>query len=143
MAIKKVDQTPMTLPGKRISYREQIRRDINEAIEKRIDKFEFDGDYNYKYLASYAREEAEWIFVQKIYRPAAKRVAETLQREFNIRGVYPVGERRYKGRYIRIKNLKGADRDHVYAEIDFSQEEDFYNDLLTDTRNQYKQYKKI
>lgn len=33
MAIKKVDQTPMTLPGKRISYREQIRRDINEAIE--------------------------------------------------------------------------------------------------------------
>lgn len=139
MAIKKVEQVPMTLQEQRQSYRDMIRQDINEAIEKRIDKFEFDGDYNYKYLASYAREEAEWIFRRKIYRPAAKRVAETLQAEFGRERVFAESEWRYRGRYIRIKSLKGEDRQHVYAEIDFSQEEGFYNDLLADTRAKYKE----
>jgi len=142
MAIKKVEQVPMTLQEQRQSYRDMIRQDINEAIEKRIDKFEFDGDYNYKYLASYAREEAEWIFRRKIYRPAAKRVTETLQAEFGRERVFApilIGEWRYRGRYIRIKSLKGEDRQHVYAEIDFSQEEGFYHDLLADTRAKYKE----
>lgn len=144
MAIKKIDQVPMTLQEQRASYREQIRRDINEAIEKKIDKFEFDGDYNYKYLANYAREEAEWIFRRKIYRPAEKRVRETLEKEWadengNSRRIFPESEWKYRGRYIRIKSLKGEDRQHVYAEIDFSQEEKFYDELLADTRAKYKE----
>lgn len=139
MAIKKVDQVPMTLQEQRQSYRDMIRKDLEDAIEQRIDKFEFDGDYNYKYLANYAREEAEWVFRRKIYRPAAKRVAETLQKEFGRERVFAESEWRYRGRYIRIKSLKGEDKQHVYAEIDFSQEEQFYNDLLTDTRAMYKE----
>jgi len=62
-----------------------------------------------------------------------------LQAEFARERVFAEREWRYRGRYIRIKSRKGEDRQHVYAEIDFSQEEGFYNNLLADTRAKYKE----
>lgn len=59
--IKPVEEIPMSLAKKRESYRDQIRKDIREALDKGISKFEFVGDYKYKYLAQYAREEADRI----------------------------------------------------------------------------------
>lgn len=59
--IRPVDEIPKNIQEKRKSYREQIRNDIREAIDKGIGKFEFVGDYKYKYLAQYAREEADKI----------------------------------------------------------------------------------
>lgn len=60
--IKPVDEIPQSLASKRKSYREQIRNDIQEALDKGIRKFEFVGDFNFKYLHQYAREEADRIW---------------------------------------------------------------------------------
>lgn len=60
--IKPIDEIPMNTAQKRESYRDRIRDDITEAMEKGIGKFEFVGDYNFKYLANYTREEADRMF---------------------------------------------------------------------------------
>ena len=59
--IKPIEKLPRTLSQKRESCRARIRNDIRQAIDGRTAKFEFVGDYNYKYLARYAREEASNI----------------------------------------------------------------------------------
>lgn len=59
--IKPIDEIPKNTVEKRKSYRQMIRNDIMEAIEKGIQKFEFVGDYNYKYLEQYAKEEANRV----------------------------------------------------------------------------------
>ena len=64
--IKPIDEIPQSMAEKRKSYREMIRQDITEAWGKGIRRFEFDGDYNYKYLAQYAREEIEDILRKKV-----------------------------------------------------------------------------
>ena len=56
--IRPIDVIPENVIEKRKSYRENIRRDIREAIDRGIRQFEFVGDYNYKYLHQYASEEA-------------------------------------------------------------------------------------
>lgn len=64
--IKPIDEIPQSIVEKRKNYREMIRQDITEAWEKGVRRFEFDGDYNYKYLAQYAREEIENILRKKV-----------------------------------------------------------------------------
>ena len=59
--IKPIEKLPETLSQRRDSYRARMRADIQQAIDSRTAKFEFVGDYNYKYLARYAREEASNI----------------------------------------------------------------------------------
>lgn len=66
--IKPIDEIPMNAQQSRKSYRDEIRNDIREAMEKGIDKFEFVGDYNYKYLHQYAREEADKIKRELFYK---------------------------------------------------------------------------
>lgn len=60
--IKPIEEIPQNTAQQRESYRDKIRCDITGAIEKGIGKFEFVGDYNFKYLANYAREEADRMF---------------------------------------------------------------------------------
>ena len=60
--IKPVDETPRSLAKKREVFREQIRKDIQEALDKGISMFEFVGDYNFGYLYTYARDEADRIW---------------------------------------------------------------------------------
>lgn len=59
--IKPIDEIPKNTVEQRKGYRQMIRNDIKEAIEKGIQKFEFVGDYNYKYLEQYAKEEANKV----------------------------------------------------------------------------------
>ena len=66
--IKPIDEIPQSVKQTRNGYRERIRADIQEALDKGIAKFEFVGDYNYKYLAQYAREEAERIVRNLTYK---------------------------------------------------------------------------
>ena len=141
MPIKLVDEIPQTLAEKRQSYRDRIRQDICYAITNRISMFEFDGDYNYKYLANYAREEAGHIFSSRIYRDASRQVRKTLAKKLKREHVFPESEFRYKNRYIRIREKKGEDRIHVYGQIDFDFGENFYEILLADTERKYKEIK--
>jgi len=139
MPIKLVDEIPLTVAEQREAYRERIRQDICYAITNRISMFEFDGDYNYKYLANYAREEASHIFSRRIYRDASIQVRKTLAEKLQREHVFPESESKYKNRYIRIREKKGEDRVHVYGQIDFDFGENFYDILLADTERKYKE----
>jgi len=57
--IKPVDTIPESPTQAGKTNRQKIRDDIQEAIDKGIAAFEFVGDYNFKYLGQYAREEAD------------------------------------------------------------------------------------
>ena len=137
MSIKPVNDIPMTLQEKKASYREMVRQDICYALTNHINTFEFDGDYNYKYLANYAREEADLIFIRELYRDAANRVKEELVKKLNRKYIF-TDHWRYKGKYIKIRTKKGEDRIHVYGQIDFDFADKFYEILLRDTEEKYK-----
>ena len=114
MAIKPIDEIPLNTLDKRKSQRENIRMDILEAIEKGVSKFEFDGDYNWKYLAQYAREEADQIWRKKYHD-----LIFEAKRDYNIRSISTFPSYDLKGKYIRIRSAKMPDRIHVYCVIDF------------------------
>lgn len=112
MPIQAIDEIPMNQSERRESYRRMIRDDIEYAFQSGITKFEFVGNYNFKYLASYAREEAQnWL------RPKMKL---EISAEFKRRGIPPVYLHVWKAetdRMIRIHVKKCEDRIHVYCEL--------------------------
>jgi len=66
--IKPLAEIPKNLNEQRKSYREKICADIQEGIDRNINRFEFVGDYNFKTLAGVAREEARnvaWKIVRQ------------------------------------------------------------------------------
>ena len=112
--IKPVDEIPQNVQQSRKSYRENIRQDIREAIDRDIGKFEFVGDYKYKYLAQYAREEARRILFD---------IARERFRGF--RGdeeIYLSSIDLKTEKYIRISSVKGEtpDKTRVFCRIDLS-----------------------
>lgn len=110
--IKPVDEIPKSIAEQRESYRKMIRDDINQAIEQGITKFEFEGAYNYKYLAQYAREEANHVLggvlrkKGKIYDSEGDRIYPRY---------YDAAFRRHP--YIKISSVKGEERKRVFCEI--------------------------
>jgi hypothetical protein len=111
--IKPVETIPMNATAKRQSYRGMIRGDIEDAIAQGITKFEFAGDYNWKYLAQYAREEADTIW-RKAYAQIMREAGE----EHGIKISSYLPSYKDKGQYIKIHSVKMTDRIHVYCEID-------------------------
>lgn len=111
--IKPINEIPHGVADKRKSYREMIRTDIQTAIDQGIDKFEFDGDYNWKYLAQYAREEADMIWRRKWTEIMRAAKAE---HGFRYAGI---PNYRDKTKYIKITTCKMPDRIHVYCQIDY------------------------
>ena len=139
MAIKPVNEIPLTLQEKRQSYREMIRKDIQEAIDNHIERFEFEGDYNWKYLAQYAREEADRMWRNTIYYDTAKKVRAELLKDRPGEKYIPMRSGyEYHGKYIKIRAKKGEDRIHVYGEIDYKFAEGFYELLKADAIEQEK-----
>ena len=133
MAIKPVNEIPMTLQEKSQSYREMIRKDIQEAIDNHIERFEFEGDYNWKYLAQYAREEADIIWRKTVYYDTAEKVRTELLKDRPGENYIPMRSGYdYHGKYIKIRTKKGEDRIHVYGEIDYKFAEGFYELLKAD-----------
>lgn len=118
MAIKIIDEIPQY--QKSSNQRDCIRADIQEAIDKGIALFEFEGDYNYKYLAQYAREVARHITTVRA-RAIRKKFKEDnyTEEEKNIKGFYVwfSGDYIYKDNWIRIVTRKGDDRRRVFCSI--------------------------
>lgn len=137
MSIKPIEALPPVPESS--SRRKMITEDIMTAIAQKIKTFEFEGDYNYKYLAQYAREQAESIFRKNIYWGAAKKVRDKLKKEYGKQYIFTTAEHNYKGQFIRIHQRKGEDRNHVYAEIDYDFADKFEEILEADTRKQYKE----
>ena len=137
MSIKPIEALPPERES--VTRRNMLREDIMSAISQRITAFEFEGDYNYKYLAQYAREQAEYIFKKEVYWQAMKKVREKLKKELKGAYVFPPSDFGYKGRFIKITKRKGEDRNHVYAQIDFDFADRFEEILEADTRKQYRE----
>lgn len=125
MSIKPLDEIPMNTADKRRSYREMIRQDIQTAIDQRITKFEFEGDYNWKYLAQYAREEADGIWRSTWYD-----IMRKAKEEHGIKGYMGNPSYHQKRDYIRISSVKMEDRMHVYCQIDYDAPERICRPLI-------------
>lgn len=94
-----------------------IREDLQEAIYKGIESFEFIGDYNYKYLASRAQNEANWLAGKMIAKVYEDNRSEFKHREIlledNVR-------RRFVRQWLKIIGITLEDRKHVYCKINHS-----------------------
>ena len=110
--IQPIDEIPKR--EKQPSNREKIRDDIREAIDNDIRRFEFVGDYNFKYLAQYAREAAKDVF----YDEAKSRFARMKGAE----EIYLYSYDLKASKYIRISSIKGEtpEKTRVFCRIDFS-----------------------
>lgn len=136
--IKPVDEIPQSMAQKRESYRDRIRADIHEAMDKGIKKFEFIGDYNFKYLAQYAREEADRIILKEYIRVARehKDELENMHRDY-----YSIRE---KLRFITVTSVKGEDKDkpRVFCEIAEKAPEDIIMDAIRQYDSERKELEK-
>lgn len=143
MSIKEVEVIPATPKNGRQAYREMIRDDIKEAIDKRITKFELIGDYNYKYLNQYAREEGERYFTRYLWSPVRKRVCEELQKKYNEKywfwGPNNYDEAR---KFIRVHRVKMEDRIHVYVTLDYDYLDNLYEYFKEAAEKDYEKSKK-
>lgn len=125
MSIKPLDEIPLNTADKRQSYRAMIRQDIQTAIDQRITKFEFEGDYNWKYLTQYAREEADGIWRSTWYD-----IMRKAKEEHGIKGCMGNPSYHQKHDYIRISSVKMEDRMHVYCQIDYDAPERICRPLI-------------
>ena len=137
MGIVEVNEIP---EGKK-SQRENIRKDIEQAIKKHIVKFEIIGDYNYNCLDQAARIVVDQYFRSKIYPKAAREVQKELEEEFGEK-VWCNSAYEYSGKFIGIFRRKRGDRIHVYGLIDYKFAENFKEILKKDTRDHYLKLKK-
>lgn len=111
--IKQIEEIPKSHAEKCKSYRQLIRDDIQEALDKNISKFEFIGDYNFKYLAQYAREEADRIIRKEYIRVVQKHKAELEDIFCDFYGI------RRDITYIKVTAVRGEKKDEprVFCEI--------------------------
>ena len=136
MAIKKVDFIPSAYV-KAVSTRQKVRADLEEAINNRIPMFEFEGDYNYKTLGSYARDEADRLFREWVFYPAVESVKSTLGKELGRDDIECERLYREYKQVFKIHGVTQKDRVHVYVEIDFDFLDKYTDTLMRRTRVQY------
>ena len=136
MAIKEVKVIPNAYK-KTATVGQMVRKDLEEALDKRISKFEFDGDYNYKTLGYYVRREAEWIFNQAFWCPASTEVEEALAKELGRDDIHCERFTREYKQAFDINGVTQSDRMHVYVEIDFNFLDNYKSELMTRTRRKY------
>lgn len=144
--IKPIEKLPETLSQRRDSYRARMRADIQQAIDSRTAKFEFVGDYNYKYLAPDAREQARKV-LRPYFNQARSDAAEAIKQRLGLDTCFISYqyESDYCEQFIRISSVKGPDRRHVYAEINFDVLDNLEEMLLERVMKEYqkKQEKSI
>ena len=140
MSIKEIKEMPSSLKkALKETDRDRVLKDFNEAIEKHISVFEFEGDYNFKTLGQKAKEVAKRKIFGKIYSETASKVERELKKEFpKDKYIKAIGYWNYEDKFFKVKNIKKEDRVHVYASIDYDFIEDFYALLLEETREYYK-----
>ena len=92
------------------TQREQIRADINEALERKVRLFEFVGDiYNYKTLQASAANEARWMTSTRLKAAFYKKHPE-LRRWF-------VSHIDTRCQWIKVRSKKDGDKRRVFCEI--------------------------
>lgn len=133
MAIKEVKNIPQAR-GKKSTQTQMARNDIKEAFDRRISKFEFEGNYNYKTLSSVAREQIHRYFVDNIYVPTVREVKNILSEEGYTDIQIPNGYSRGEHSAYEVYGVTGTDRKHVYVQIYFNYIDEFKDTLLRATK---------
>ena len=119
--------------------RKAIEHDIQEALDKRIEHFEFIGDYNYNTLAQNARMVVSRLFrnlTKPIYRKARLEVLDKIQNEHAY--IWFDSWYEYEKHFIRIRQHKSKDRIHVYGDIDYDFLDSFKEILIDDAVERYE-----
>lgn len=112
--IKPLETIPQTPKTHWKTYRQKIREDIQEALDRGISKFEFVGDeYNYRTLASTVREEADRMnrtMVSDAIRKADGPEEHYVYSVYELKSVFP----------LHISSIKGEKEKErrVFCEID-------------------------
>ena len=132
--IKAVESIPKK--GKSASAFSLIRADIESAIRDNINRFEFVGDYNYKYLTQYARQAADDVMREILTNMARKRKKEWgIIEHGDIRDVLNYGRFRFfTRRYLDVMGFNADDRRHVYGEIRPKQLEGVYAEMMSQAK---------
>ena len=114
--IKPIAEIPKNLAEKRRSYREQVRRDIQEAIDRGIFRFEFVGEYNFKTLAQIAGEEARKVACKIVIQWSKDHPQFKERYKFWIPGSWEINN---KMQLIRVSSVKGdtPETRRVFCEI--------------------------
>lgn len=119
MAIKEVKEIPK---NDTVTLRQSLMLDIQEAMEKGINKFEFVGNYNYKYLQQYAQECADRI-IRNMVLIKYRELRECKLTDAEKAGHLCVGPKmpsEYRPKFIRVTSVKGEEHRRVFCEIDLS-----------------------
>ena len=134
MAIKEVKNIPCKMTNRKPTQAQMVRDDIQEAFDKRISKFELDGDYNYKTLRGLVRCELEHYFTKQIYVPTVREVKNALSEEGHIDIQIPCGFEHGEHRAFDVYGVTCEDRKHVYVQIYFNYIDNFKATLLRATK---------
>ncbi len=115
--IKPVSEIPQTKKDKGMLIRAALKADIEEAMHKGYEKFEFEGEYNWNNLTMYANEVADAIFSEMVEKEA-KKLYNLQPHDRNVRFI--IVNRLFRYEYINIISRKaGLDRVHVYCSINY------------------------
>ena len=134
--IQEIKEVPVINPT--TSKKQMIRDDIRYALNNHIEKFEFQGDYNWKYLSQYAREVASRLFANEIFYPIKNEVEKELNGKYERERVFAPPYCRYTKEFITIQSRRLDDRIHVYATINFDYIENLKEILMRDTKKKYE-----
>lgn len=131
--IKAIDN----IPGTVTSRREMLYRDIKSAIENGIERFEFEGDYNYQYLPQYAKNETNGILYEMISKMFKERREEVKDLTItDIRNGIGWNIRPYTNAFATYSSKRGKDRRHVYGELHFDELEKIWADIIEKARKE-------
>lgn len=115
--IKLVSEIPQTKKDKGMLIRAALKADIEEAMHKGYEKFEFDGEYNWNNLTMYANEVADALFSEYVEKES-KELYNLQPHDRNVRFI--IVNRLFRYEYINIISRKaGLDRVHVYCSINY------------------------
>ena len=114
--IKPIDEIPKNINEQRRIYREQIRADIQEAIDKGIYRFEFVGGYNFKTLAQVAGEEARTVAWKVVIQFSKENPQYKERYKFWIPGSWEINRQM---QLIKVSSIKGEtpEKRRVFCEI--------------------------
>ena len=139
-----IDEIPKNMVEERKSYRERIRNDIQEAIDKGISKFEFVGDYNFKTLRGTAQEEADRV-VYKIVLEWKKKHPDYDFKALHVgASIWSVNQTKH---LIQISSVKGEtpDKRRVFCKIQPDMEEkikEYYDEKVKEDEARKQRLKK-
>lgn len=133
MPIKEVSEIPKQkkreAKGHYCDYKGAIRKDIEEAFDKKISKFEIIGytDTTPEYVANVAKNVAHGVSSDKVYTPASEKLRKSLEGKYPSKYIVIKTPSEFdENKIIKIRTVTlSDDAKHVFVEIDYKYAKNF------------------